>query len=243
MYLLNTGNTIAYLYKWSQKSTGKYYVGSRTAKNCHPMDGYICSSRVVKPLILENPADWEREVLVIGSSDYIRELESSYLRQINAKTDPLSYNMHNGDGKFTTAGIPSWNKGLTVDDPRIAAVAERTRNRPSPLRGRKLGPYSDSRRKNISESLKGNIPWNTGVNTGPLSNEHKDKISNTLRGVPKTEEHRNNLCKPKSDQMRKKLSATKTGKSWPKVVCRISDKREMDIGNFTKWLNHQTPNT
>lgn len=243
MYLLNVDDTIAYLYKWTQKSTNKYYIGSRTAKNCHPLDGYICSSKVVKPLILENPSDWEREVLVIGSSDYIRNLESSYLHSIDAKNDPMSYNMHNGDGKFTTAGIPGWNKGLTINDPRIAAVAEGTRNRPSPLRGRKVGPYSDSHRKKISESLKGNIPWNNGVSTGPLSDEHKAKIANTLKGVPKSDEHKNNLRKPKSDHMRKKLSATKTGNSWPKVVCRISDKREMDIGNFMKWAKRQIPNT
>ena len=35
--------------------------------------------------------------------------------------------------------------------------------KPSPLKGRKLGPYSDERRKNISEALKGNTPWNKGL--------------------------------------------------------------------------------
>lgn len=93
-----------YLYKLTQKSTGKWYVGSRTAKNCKPNEGYICSSRHVKPLYLENPEDWVREILVIGPAAYIRELEFKYLSVLNAKADKMSFNLHNGDGKFTTAG-------------------------------------------------------------------------------------------------------------------------------------------
>lgn len=93
-----------YLYKLTQKSTGKWYVGSRTAKNCKPNEGYICSSRHVKPLYLENPADWAREILVIGPAAYIRELEYKYLTALNARLDKMSFNLHNGDGKFTTAG-------------------------------------------------------------------------------------------------------------------------------------------
>jgi len=95
---------LPYLYKLTQKSTGKWYVGSRTAKKCCPDEGYICSSRHVKPLYLENPSDWIREILVIGPAQYIRELEANYLKILNAKKDPMSYNLHDGDGKFTTAG-------------------------------------------------------------------------------------------------------------------------------------------
>jgi hypothetical protein len=100
-----------YLYKLTQKSTGKWYVGSRTAKKCHPDEGYICSSRHVKPIYLQNPLDWNREILVIGPAEYIRELETNYLKSLNAKHDPMSFNLHDGDGKFTTAG-----KKLTSKD-------------------------------------------------------------------------------------------------------------------------------
>lgn len=88
----------------TQKSTGKWYVGSRTAKNCKPDEGYICSSRHVKPLYLANPSDWTREILVIGPAAYIRDLEAKYLAALDAKHDVMSFNLHNGDGKFTTAG-------------------------------------------------------------------------------------------------------------------------------------------
>lgn len=239
MYLV----THAYLYKWTQISTGKWYIGSRTAKSAHPDDGYICSSKFVKPLIVQDPDDWVREVLVVGNPTDIKNLESAYLRLLNARDDQLSYNLHNGDGKFTTTGVPAWNKGLSLDDPRIAKAADQIRGRPSPLKGRVLAPYTESRKNNISNALKGIVPWNAGTSTGPLSNEHKAKISKSTKGKLKSESHKENMRKPKSDEMRKKLSSSKTGNSWKKVVCRLCDKREMDIGNYTKWVNRQTPNT
>lgn len=55
--------TLAYVYKWTELATGKWYVGARGARGCHPDDGYICSSKVVKPLILANPDGWKREIL------------------------------------------------------------------------------------------------------------------------------------------------------------------------------------
>jgi hypothetical protein len=65
MYLAQNP-TIAYLYRWTQESTGMWYEGSRTAQKCHPNDGYICSAPAVETMITENQADWTREVLVIG---------------------------------------------------------------------------------------------------------------------------------------------------------------------------------
>jgi hypothetical protein len=96
--------TKAYLYRWTHIPSQKWYVGSRTGKGCHPDDGYICSSKIVKPMITENKNEWHREVLVIGEPLYIRELESQYLSSVDAKNDFMSFNFHNGDGKFTTTG-------------------------------------------------------------------------------------------------------------------------------------------
>ena len=102
--------TQPYLYRWTELPTGKWYIGSRTRKGCHVDDGYICSSKVVKPLILSNPENWKREILVIGDADqsrYIVEMESFLLGVLDAKNDPMSYNQHNGDGKFSRVGRPT----------------------------------------------------------------------------------------------------------------------------------------
>jgi hypothetical protein len=104
--------TQAYLYRWTEIATSKWYVGSRYAKGCHPDDGYICSSKVVKPLIISNPSGWTREVLVIGNSTDIRELESKYLTALDAAKSTQSYNKRNGSGSFHTVGMPISEKQM-----------------------------------------------------------------------------------------------------------------------------------
>jgi hypothetical protein len=90
-HLTNTqntmNNTIPYLYKWTQLSTGMWYIGSKTQKGWGPAmhEKYICSSKIVKPMILENRDDWVYEILVIGEASYIRKLETTYLLILDAK--------------------------------------------------------------------------------------------------------------------------------------------------------------
>lgn len=100
-----SANTQAYLYKWTHVPTKKWYVGSRTAAGSNPLDGYFCSSKIVKPMIMAAPTEWKREILAIGNPKYILDLEVQYLTSIDAKNDSMSFNRHNGDGKFTSTGI------------------------------------------------------------------------------------------------------------------------------------------
>lgn len=103
--------TRAFVYRWTHIPTGKWYVGSRTAVGSHPEDGYYCSSRTVKAEIQQKPSEWKREILAIGEPREMLELEARYLTNINAKQDPKSYNLHNGDGNFSTLGTkqdPEW---------------------------------------------------------------------------------------------------------------------------------------
>jgi len=81
-------------------------------------------------------------------------------------------------------------------------------------------PCSDERRTNISNTAKGK----------PKTHEHAEKISKALTGKPFTDERIKNI----------KLGIAK-GKLDPnrlpnKRVCRLSDRKEMDLGNFTKYL-------
>jgi len=99
-----SATTQAYLYKWTHVPSQKWYVGSRTAAGCHINDGYICSSKTVKPMIVENASEWHRDILCIADPSYILELEFKYLSNLDAKNDPMCFNRHNGDGKFTSTG-------------------------------------------------------------------------------------------------------------------------------------------
>ena len=139
LYIRNVGKrllaeTRAYLYRWTHIPSNKWYVGSRTASGCHPEDGYICSSKQVKPLIIENANEWNREILVIGDSVYILELEANFLTLLDAKNDAMSFNRHNGDGKFTSTGkiaalstrmkMSESRKGVAKKDSHKDAIAK-----------------------------------------------------------------------------------------------------------------------
>ena len=90
----------AYVYKWLHLPTYCWYIGSRTAKKCHPNDGYVCSSKIVKPMILSAPNEWKRTVVAVGKADEMRQLESEILILVDAKNDLRSFNQHNQNGKF-----------------------------------------------------------------------------------------------------------------------------------------------
>lgn len=237
--------TAAYLYKWTQLSTNKWYVGSRTAKNCHPNDGYICSSKKVKPLINENSNEWIREVLAIGDPLYIVDLERRYLTTLNAKEDPLSYNEHNGDGIFSQAGKPSWNKGKT-------GVQANTR------KGQK---HTKEAREKMSANMKGRIPWNKGSkgmqvawNKG-YKETRPDVIERIIAAAqirPISQNSIDALVKSAKDRIgqpspmkgkkqpkghSEKVSAYQRGRKKEKVVCRIHDKKEMAMAHYVQWLN------
>lgn len=86
---------------------------------------------------------------------------------------------------------------------------EETRQKMSESRkGKKIGPMSQEQKDKISDSLQGNIPWNKGI---PMSEESKEKLSNSLKGKFSGE---NNPMygKKHSEATRKKLSESHTGK-------------------------------
>jgi hypothetical protein len=125
-----------YVYKWTHIPSLRWYVGSRTAKNSHPNDGYICSSVYVKPLIINNPDDWHREIIEIGSAQEMRDLEQEILQTFNAAQDIRSFNQSN-NGIPKNWGIP-WNKGIkTGPNPEHS---ERMKGKPGPWLGKKRGP-------------------------------------------------------------------------------------------------------
>ena len=192
-------NTIAYLYKWTELTTNRWYIGARSKRGCHPNDGYICSSRTVKPLVLENKDNWVREILCIGAPEYIVELETKLLTALDAKHDPLSYNRHNGDGKFTSLNRPCTFKGKNLPKHSAEACAKR--------RIAMLG-------KNV-----GKTPWNKGKT---LTAEHiaKRQAARTdftawnkgktgvqvawNKGTKQTPEHTANVVRSRAENAAKK---------------------------------------
>ena len=142
----------AFIYRWNQKSTGKWYIGSRTAKGCHVNDGYTCSSKTVKPLIESNPEGWSREILVMGESKFMIQVEAEILQELDAKNDPDSYNMHNGDGKWSMTGTTG-TTGMT---------------------GRKHSPESRAR---MSESHQNSTPEQKAAHSARMSDYNRNRTT------------------------------------------------------------------
>src|SRR3990167_2822300 len=73
--------------------------------------------------------------------------------------------------KQSRLGQPSWNKGLTLDDPRVKKYAIKLKDR----------VITEEWRKRISLSNKGKKPWNKGKS---WNDEIKRKISKAKKGKP-----------------------------------------------------------
>jgi hypothetical protein len=73
-------------------------------------------------------------------------------------------------------------KGTKQSPEQIAKRIESRRNG---------GGWSKETGKKVSQSLKGNVPWNKGKKVGPMSEEHKQKISETMKEKVKSRQRNN----------------------------------------------------
>lgn len=212
--------TTAFVYKWTHKPTLNWYIGSRTRKGCHTDDGYICSSQSVKPMILNNPHDWERTILFIGEPLEAFNYESMLLDLFDAKNDPRSYNLHNTDGKCT-------NTGRKLSDETKQKLSKAGKGRPhTKEHSEKISKAltgkvrSEEHSRRISEAKKGkkiNISYEARerlrerMRNRVVSDEERQKISDRMKG---TKMH---LGSKRSEETKIKMSLT--AKSKPIVTC------------------------
>ena len=232
--------TQAFVYKWTHIPTLRWYVGSRTAEGCHPEDGYICSSRQVRPLVESQRDEWTRTIIAQGSPQAMLELETMILETVDARNDPRSYNQHNGDGRFTTAGTVAWNKGLKK--PR--GTPSWNSGKPNPkhsakMKGRKAPnkgvPMSEEQKLKISLARKGKPSPKKGKPGKALSSESRNKISRALKGTKQSVEWIEKRIAGKRGKPNTGASIALKGRPKPKLVCRLTDRKEMTISNYIQW--------
>lgn len=227
--------TIPYIYKWTHIPTGKWYIGSKVRKGWNPSrhEEYICSSKDVKPMVLENRNEWSYEILHTGAAKYIAQLETEILTKSDAKNDPMSFNQHNGDGLYNRTGtthsvktlnkmsrshqdqVP-WNKGKKHTATHIEKVA-------SQLRGRKNGPRPEEAKSKQADKMKGKKPWNTGT-SGVCTAWNK--------GVPQNKEV---IIK---QQETKRLNSTG---SYQMLTCQHCGST-VDKPNYSRWHGEKCKN-
>lgn len=148
--------TTAYVYKWTHIPSLRWYVGSRVATGCHPDDGYICNSKDVKPMIVNSPTEWKREIIDTGSQEEMYQLETDILRLFDAKNDPMSFNKHNNDGIYVSWGDKHPNKN-PINAKKISiglkgVPKSKTHNERVSKSLIALGDAHPSRRKDVRDS-------------------------------------------------------------------------------------------
>lgn len=111
----------SFVYRWRQTSTGKWYIGYHLGE---PNDGYICSSKIVKPMIQANPLDWERKILKHGTRLEMVALEHRLLKKLLASTNPKSYNMSNGGTAGNFMGYRHVNSDVSQGELNRLTVIE-----------------------------------------------------------------------------------------------------------------------
>lgn len=224
-----------YLLVWA---SGKMYVGSRTQKGkANPQEllkTYLTSSKVVKKYLKAGNTPIQVLVFPFETAQEAVEAETKMLMMFDAKNSGAFFNQHNGDGRFSTLGIPAWNKGQHWDETTKLKMSQ-AKNGVIPWNKGKTGIYTTETIKRISDSLIGNLPWNKGIKTGkiwvsnnieeklikivdfdkyeskgyfqgrlPRSVQTRKKISDVLRGKKR---------KPCSAETRKKISDTQKGRT------------------------------
>ena len=207
----------SFVYKWIHLPTGKWYIGSRTAKGCHPEDGYISSSQLIKPLIKQNPTEWKREVIKTGSPEEMIKLETTLLESLDAKHNPMSFNQHNGDGKFTRTGVVVSEKTRKKQSESIKKIHP-NRGKPSPNRGKIA---SEETRKKQSESK-------LGKKRKPFTEQTRDKIRQAKLGS-----NNPSYGKTPSEETREKLRQANQGKKETFTCphcCKVGSG-----GSMTRW--------
>lgn len=92
----------AFVYCWTDHKTNKIYIGSHKGD---VDDGYVCSSKYMMEEYNARPLDFTRQIVATGSVENIRKLETKILKSMDAASDEMFYNKHNGFGNYLTEEI------------------------------------------------------------------------------------------------------------------------------------------
>ncbi len=219
---------------------GRFYIGYHGSKLQPENDlliKYRTSSKTVKAM-LESGLQCTYRIIQRDMSQedaYELEQKSIYNRfQDDSCLNEACYYGRNGFGILSSVAKRkiSESSKLRWNDPeyrqRLSETHKKRWNDESlGLKQKQIDRLSGVSRPEHSEKMKGRLMSEEQKNKlrKPKHSGHGAKVSASTKGIPKSEAHKQNLKKPK-----------------PLVVCRLSDKREMALGNYMKWYNLQIKN-
>jgi group I intron endonuclease len=159
-----------YIYLTTNIKNGSKYIGQSTLES-NKSKRYLGSGTILQHAIKKHGTEnFTKEILVdnVESKELLDLLEMQCIEYFKPE-----YNITaGGDGGPTMVGRNH---------------SEETKLKMSLVK-RGLIPSENQR-------VKSRVPWNKGIKTGPLTEEHKSKISNSNKGQSPSKEHRENLSK------------------------------------------------
>lgn len=164
-----------FVYKYTNKINGKIYIGrtfqplkQRAGKNGN---GYKTCTRFWNAICKYGWNNFELEILAENLLyDESIEIERKYIIETKSHLDEFGYNIltqEPGEGPFPEETKLTISKALK--DLNAGIRQKRTKS--------SIHERTVEHAKHLSESLKGNIPWNKGKKTGPLPEYVRNKMS------------------------------------------------------------------
>lgn len=92
---------IPYVYRLTDRVTGKRYIGSRYAKVCDPSDlgvTYFTSRPELAQLFKADPGKFEKQIIVTGTREYVIKVEFDLIESHGAVMSDEYYNRANAKG-------------------------------------------------------------------------------------------------------------------------------------------------
>lgn len=172
-----------YVY-YSYEDWGRGYIGVRQCKCNICEDEYFGSyydksfNPTNKIILMEcNTREEALEAEVILHNFYDVKNNLHFVNQANQLSSKFDYdNTGMSMSKETKNKISKAKKGHLKGTKQSAEqIAKRIESR------RNGGGWSKETGKKVSQALKGNVPWNKGKKVGPMSEEQKEKIKNTMK--------------------------------------------------------------
>lgn len=177
-------NNIGFVYKWVNTKNNKWYIGSHFGSL---EDGYTASGVAINKAFKKYGIDsFVRDVIYTGD-DY-KEKEESFLIELDAANDPLSYNLKN-----TSIGGDVWVGRKETEEYRmyLSKISQP---------GEKNGMYGKSHTEEVKNLLRekaiGKEAWNKGLK-GYMSEEHA--LAFSRKGFKHSEKTKQKMSEKRKD--------------------------------------------
>ena len=214
-----------FVYIWRDKGKDRYYIGAHWGD---VNDGYICSSTWMRNSYRRRPNDFRRKILSkVFNREMLFEEEHKWLMMI--KDEDIGTRYYNLQ-KYLLHWSSDPDARKTVGE----KISKRLKGVYTGENHHNFGKHaSQESKQRMTESHVGQIPWNKGISSPSpmegkthteeskqkireqralqiITEEHKQNISNTLKGRPKP---------PRSPEHSKAISDAKMGKpAWNKGI-------------------------